>query len=177
MLADFGFTRVTTISVMATSEGQGTIHFMAPEHILPDKFGVDKAIPSKEADIYALSMTVYQVLTDRLPFFPKKETEVPFAVISGQRPPKPENVSEIGMTAVVWDLLQECWREDKTTRPDISTILGVFCNITGERKTIDSTIGMAIPQLDVAGEQNSVDSQSFSSATRSCEWVTCAPLK
>jgi serine/threonine protein kinase len=52
---DFGFTCITAIS-------QGTTSFVAPELILSTKFGLDKGIPSKEADIYALGVTVYQVL-------------------------------------------------------------------------------------------------------------------
>jgi hypothetical protein len=55
---DFCFTRVTAIS-------QGTTSFVASELLLSTKFGLDKGIPSKEADIYALDMTVYQVLTGK----------------------------------------------------------------------------------------------------------------
>lgn len=169
MLADLGFTRVATVSTKDTSEGEGTVHFKAPELLLPSKFGLERAVPSKEADIYALGMTAYQVFTGRWPFFPKRETEIIHAVISGERPPRPENAEEIGMTDVVWELLEECWREDRMTRPDISKILGVFCEITGERKTIDSTIGVGAPQLDVSGKRNSVDFQNLCLVTRSCE--------
>ena len=154
---------------MASSEGQGTVHFMAPELLLPHLFGLEKSVPSKKADIYALGMTVYQVLTGRWPFFPKRETEVIHTVVSGERPPKPDNAGEIGMTDVVWDLLGECWRGDRTMRPDVSKVLGVFCQVTGERSTVDSTIGMTAPQLDVAGNRNSFDSQNTSLMTGSCE--------
>jgi serine/threonine protein kinase len=140
ILTDFGFTRVTTISVRVSSEEPGTASFMAPELLLPTRFGLDKGVPSKEADIYALGMTVYQVLTGKWPFFPRREAEVFHAVIAGERPPKPENAERIGMTEVVWNLLRECWREDRTARPNISDILGRFCGITGERRTTDSII-------------------------------------
>ena len=169
MLTDLGFTRVTTVSVMASSEEQGTVHFMAPELLLPVKFGLEKGVPSKEADIYALGMTVYQVLTGQWPFFPKRDTEITLTVVAGERPPKPENANDIGMTEIVWGLLQECWRTDRKTRPDISKILGVFCHITGERNTVDCMIGMNASQLDVPGKRNSVDSQRPSISTRSCE--------
>jgi len=116
---------------------------MAPELILPEKFGFEKGVPSKEADIHALGMTVYQVLTGKWPFYPKREAEVMHAVISGERPPKPENAEEIEMTEVVWELLVECWREDRTKRPNISEILGRFCGIIWERKASDPTIDLA----------------------------------
>ena len=59
---------------------------------------------------------------------------VVYAVISGERPPKLGNAEEIGMTEVVWDLLRECWREDRTTRPTAVEVLRKFCEITGEVK-------------------------------------------
>lgn len=168
MLADLGFTRVTTISIRLSSEGEGTAAFMAPELLLPQKFGLEKGVPSKEADIYALGMTVHQVLTDKWPFFPKRETEIITAVVSGKRPPKPENAEEIGMTEDLWNLLQECWKEDQGMRPVISKIMRTFCNITGEGKTTDYTTGAALPRLDNAGKRDSVDSRG-SWITRLCE--------
>ena len=57
------------------------------------------------------------------------------AVVSGERPPKPENAEGTGMTEVVWEFLKECWREDRTTRPSISNILKRFYDITGEKRT------------------------------------------
>ena len=142
---------------------------MAPELLLPPKFRLDKGIPSKEADIYALGMTVYQVLMGEWPFYPRREGEVILAVISGERPPKPENAEEIGMTEAVWDLIRDCWKEDRTARPTITEVLKRFCEITGESKTTDSMLEeFAPPRLD-AGNRNSVVSQSSSLATAQCE--------
>ena len=140
MLADFGFVRVTTISVRGSSEEQGTVCFTAPELLFPTKFGLDKGVPSKEADVYALGMMVYQVLTGKWPFYPRREAEVMHAIVFGERPPKPKNAEEIGMTEVVWDLLRECWREDRMTRPTIINILRKFCEIIGERGTTDPAV-------------------------------------
>ena len=131
--------RVTTISVKGSTEEQGTVCFMAPELLFPPKFGLDKGVPSKEADVYALGMTVYQVLTGKWPFYSRREAEVMHTVVSGERPPKPSNAEEIGMSEVVWDLLRECWREDRMTRPTIAEILRKFCEIAGEHRTTNST--------------------------------------
>ena len=111
---------------------------MAPELLLSAKYGLEKGVPSKEADVYALGMTIYQVFTGQWPFFPKREAEVMLAVLSGVRPTKPENAKGIGMTDALWNLAEECWKEDRSMRPDISNILGRFCEITGERITTDS---------------------------------------
>lgn len=134
MLTDFGFTHVATTSLEMLVE-KNTTSFMAPELLLPTKFGLDKEMPSKEADIYALGMTVYQVLTGERPFFSKREPEVIHAVISGERPPKPENADIIGMTKAVWDLLEVCWREDRATRPNIAHVLETFYDLVDEGRT------------------------------------------
>lgn len=42
-----------------------TIPFMAPELLAPPMFRLGGSTPSKEADVYALAMVIYQVLTTR----------------------------------------------------------------------------------------------------------------
>ena len=121
LLADFGSacTLATPVEMPDEGEEQGTPSFMAPELLLPTKFGLEKGGPSKEADIYALGMTAYQVLTGKPPFRPMRKAAIIRAVISGERPAKPENAEEIGMTEFVWNLLKECWGEDRRRRPTI----------------------------------------------------------
>ena len=138
---------------------------MAPELLHSTRFSLEKGVPSKEVDIYALGMTVYQILTGKWPFYPKREVEVMHAVISGERPPKPENAEEVGMTETVWELMKECWREDRMEKPDISQILRRFCRITGERQTTDSAIEVTIPRLDAADNRGSVVSEKPSLTT------------
>jgi len=45
--------------------GEGATLFMAPELLYPSRFGLEKCVPTKEADIYAIAMVVYQVGTAR----------------------------------------------------------------------------------------------------------------
>jgi hypothetical protein len=47
--------------------GGGITPFMAPELLVPSKFGLDRCAPSKEGDIYAMAMVIYQVYTTRCP--------------------------------------------------------------------------------------------------------------
>ena len=173
MLADFGFVRVTTISIKGSTEDQGTVCFMAPELLFPTRFGLDKGVSSKEADIYALGMTVYQVLTGKWPFYPRREAEVMHAVVSGERPPKPKNPEEIGMTEVVWDLLRGCWREDRTTRPTIVEILRRFREITGDTRTTDSMLeGLETLRLNPSNRSSTASGCSYFTAI-SCERTRC----
>ena len=44
-----------------STAGGGTTPFMAPELLAPSRFGLDKCKPSKEADVYAMGVVIYQV--------------------------------------------------------------------------------------------------------------------
>ena len=167
MLADFGFAHIS--GSVRTGEKTGTTFFTAPELLHPIKFGLENGVPSKEGDIYALGMTLYQVLTSCYPFYPRREFEVIHAVIEGARPPKPKNAEEMGMTEPVWELVGECWRENRAERPTMPEILKKFCEITGETKTIDTGAEFAMPRLDTPGKHNSIVSRSPSLATFACE--------
>ena len=160
MLADFGLVRVTTVPTRISSEEDRVLPFMAPE-LLSTKFGLDKAAPSKEADIFALGMTIYQVLTGKVPFSQVGDAWIMQVIISGERPSKPEDADQIGMTDVVWGLVTECWREDRTKRPNISNILKRFCEITGEGKTTDSKLGLAAPGMDIGPSHDSIRSETL----------------
>jgi serine/threonine-protein kinase len=63
VLMDFGVAKFRDGRTALTNTGAvGTIHYMAPEQIL-----ASKTVDSR-ADIYALGVTVYEVLTGELPF-------------------------------------------------------------------------------------------------------------
>ena len=49
----------------AVAESKRVDPFMAPELLVPSRFGMDKCKPTKEADIYAMAMVIYQVLAAR----------------------------------------------------------------------------------------------------------------
>ena len=81
-LADFGLTMVIDESTAGSTTGhcgmRGTIRWMAPEMIYPEKFGFAgkyrKRLPSRSTDIYALGMTVLEVSA----FTSIQSTEVSF---------------------------------------------------------------------------------------------------
>ena len=64
-LADFGFTTIVfdPHNPMSTSfalEGD-TLTFVAPELLLPTTYGLEKAVPTREGDIYAFGLVILQV--------------------------------------------------------------------------------------------------------------------
>lgn len=144
-LADFGFTAIVDGPSLAMESGMsvgggGTINFMAPELLAPSRFGLDGCAPSKEADIYAIGMTIYQVGTARFlahtladlfvqvltgtpPFGKLPMPEVVSRVLEGERPIKPVNATELGLSDEVWKLLEDCWQPQRALRPSVKDVL------------------------------------------------------
>ena len=97
---------------------------MAPELLYPKKFGLPTCRVSKEADVYAFGMVVYEVLTGRSPFGAEKrrQQEIMFRVIDGKRPGKPEKAEDIGFGGGTWELIQQCWNPNCGERPTMEKI-------------------------------------------------------
>ena len=114
---------------------------MSPELLVPSRFGQEKSTPTKEVDIYAMAMVIYQVcaqqcparmqlipclqvLSRALPFGELSGSEAVFKVSGGEKPTEPENALELGLSDKIWKLLEDCWRSDRTLRPSIKGVLG-----------------------------------------------------
>ena len=107
------------MSTRGMNPGGGTPPYMAPELIFPPKFGLDRVRLSKEADIYAFGMVVYEIVTGVRPFgIENLRAEVAmWDATDGRRPMKPVNAGDIGFGQGVWELVEECWSGDRTRRP------------------------------------------------------------
>lgn len=115
--------------------GWGTPPYTAPELIYPERFGLDTSEVSREADIFAFGMTIYEVVTGVRPFGveSKRVVELMFAVVEGKRPEKPANADSIGFGNGIWDLVEKCWSEKREQRPstwDVRMRLAVAASMT-----------------------------------------------
>ena len=103
---------------------------MAPELIIPKEFGLPDSRVSKQADIYAFGMAVYEVLTGHPPFGAGRlPATIMFQVTRGERPSKPERAGEIGFGGGTWEVVQQCWNPDRDERPRVEKILKHFHQI------------------------------------------------
>lgn len=119
-------------------ENQGTWSHMAPELLFPRKFGLPDGRVSKQADIYAFGMVVYEVLTGHTPFAGEGRwfAEIIMRVVAGKRPSKPENAEGIGFGKGTWELVQRCWGEDRDTRPTVEVISNHFLRVARTSKIV-----------------------------------------
>ncbi|QRV97549.1 kinase domain protein [Ceratobasidium sp. AG-Ba] len=107
-LTDFGLAIVEsqTWILSQTDPGGGTLRWMAPELI------TEEGRRSKEADIYAMGMTMLEILTGRVPF---QEIRSAFGIINAvvQRkeiPARPDTIlAQSRRGLMLWAVLVRCW--------------------------------------------------------------------
>ena len=92
---------------------------MAPELMYPSRFGLHTSQVSREGDIFAFGMAMYEVVTGVRPFGVEgmRVEELMFVVMEGKRPARPEDLETAGFGNGVWDLVEMCWSQDRTQRP------------------------------------------------------------
>ncbi|KAF9789361.1 kinase-like domain-containing protein [Thelephora terrestris] len=125
-LGDFGITAVITDPSVVepgstTTSKAGVVRYMAPELLHPSQFNLKNSNPTKESDIYSLAVTSYEVLAGVLPYGNNRDGIIIFHVVSGDRPPRPENTQ--WLRDQIWDMITKCWSEQRETRWDIRTVV------------------------------------------------------
>jgi len=67
---------------------------------------------------------MYEIVTGVPPFRVEnfRAEQIMWGVLDGMRPTKPENAEIIGFGRGVWNLVEQCWMEDRTQRPTASSV-------------------------------------------------------
>ncbi|KAJ7231346.1 kinase-like domain-containing protein [Mycena rebaudengoi] len=114
-LADFGLTSFTdTTAATTTSHRAGTIRWMAPELIDPDRFGTQFR-RTTASDVYAFACVCLELYTGRPPFADVREGGVVLKIVQGERPARPATTPP--MSEALWNYVNAWWAEDPATRP------------------------------------------------------------
>ncbi|KAF8212855.1 kinase-like domain-containing protein, partial [Mycena galopus ATCC 62051] len=137
-LADFGLSSFSNATASHTNSTHraGSIRWMAPELIVPERFR-KKFARTAASDIFAFGcvcveascsrqttsthLILFQLYTGRPPFYGVSETTAMFKVIEGDRPDRPS--SEPFMSDALWAEVTECWAQDSEMRPTSEIVL------------------------------------------------------
>ncbi|GAB9463348.1 Tkl protein kinase [Globisporangium polare] len=136
-ISDFGLSCVLEIghaSADLTAE-TGTYRWMAPEVIRHEPY-------STKADVYSFGVVLWEMITKDQPFRGMTPIQAAFAVARQQmRPALPRHTPlKIG------ELVEHCWHQDPSRRPDFSAILEALPLVKSSLKKRDfKNLGFALP--------------------------------
>ncbi|KAF8405477.1 hypothetical protein HHK36_010383 [Tetracentron sinense] len=110
-VADFGVARVQAQSGVMTAE-TGTYRWMAPEVIEHKPY-------DHKADIFSFGIVLWELLTGKIPYEYLTPLQAAVGVVQkGLRPTIPKHTHPKLM-----ELLEKCWQQDPTLRPEFSEII------------------------------------------------------
>ncbi|KAG9405529.1 Phosphatidylinositol 4,5-bisphosphate 3-kinase catalytic subunit gamma isoform [Aphanomyces cochlioides] len=109
-IADFGLSRFVQ-EISSSVKFEGTLNFVSPEQ----RFEPHTVTP--KSDMWSLGMTIYEILSDDLPFrgFSPQEIEEEIQLDDGERHEDPDDLP-IELHPL-WEKVQECWRVNPNDRP------------------------------------------------------------
>ncbi|XP_020115320.1 serine/threonine-protein kinase STY46 [Ananas comosus] len=119
-VADFGVARVKAQSGVMTAE-TGTYRWMAPEVIEHKPY-------DQKADVFSFGILLWELLTGKIPYEYLTPLQAAVGVVQkGLRPTIPKNTHP-----KLIELLERCWQQDPTQRPDFSEILETLQHLAKE---------------------------------------------
>jgi len=155
-LADFGLlTVISDPSNLLPSSSYiqgGTVRWMSPELIDPQKFGFEKVRATKYSDCYALGMVIYETISGRLPFHQHTDLTVFVKVLAGEHP-----LRAVGFTESLWKMLGLCWTPQPKSRPSIEGVL----------QCLEGVLGLSEPFSPWVDEETESDSDDWDPVTDS----------
>ncbi|KAG8704892.1 homeodomain transcription factor ste12 [Ceratobasidium sp. 394] len=128
LLVDFGNAVLyerTLQFTLTTARNNLSPRWTAPELLKEGPYSV-------EADVYALGMTILEVIIGEVPYASLKDTQVIVAVLFNQRHPKrqEEHIPTTIQGNLLWSTLSECWAFDPKSRPTAAQVQDMMATIT-----------------------------------------------
>ena len=121
------------------ADAGGTFRYMAPELFARG------AKPSKEADMYAFGMVVYEVVTGARPFGQRRAIELPVLATKGIRPNRPEDPVAVGFGRGTWEFAEKCWDAKWEQRPTAREAVEHFGRVARTSTVVNP--GPTIPEV------------------------------
>ncbi|KAF8608136.1 kinase-like protein [Ceratobasidium sp. AG-I] len=133
-LTDFGLAimQEEILNFSTTFQGGGTMRWMAPELFL------ENPARSYKTDVYALGMTILEILTCQDPFQEIQGTEIMYTVtVKKKMPRRPEHLAEkTPRNELFWSAMCQCWVHEpsrRATAQEIADLLDSAGEVQGDK--------------------------------------------
>jgi len=97
----------------------------APEIFDPQRFNLSRSRFTKESDVYAFSMVMWEIFTGTSPFVDLNgfsEHRLTLAIVCGHRMERPVQATSLGLCDETWAIMEHCWKPEPSVRPSITSV-------------------------------------------------------
>ncbi|KAI0255389.1 hypothetical protein BJV78DRAFT_1279551 [Lactifluus subvellereus] len=153
-LGAFGSARVEEVPVTDVLTHGGPRWF-APELMADSSY----APTTRATDVWSFGMLCIEIFTDDVPFSHiTNDMFIPVVIRDGSLPTRPEhNAVARGLSDAMWDLMNQCWKRDPTSRPSMTKIREAIQNMHPLRS---SSRGRSSSSISQPGNHHNVSSTS-----------------
>ncbi|KDN39473.1 hypothetical protein RSAG8_08768, partial [Rhizoctonia solani AG-8 WAC10335] len=131
-LSDFDFSVMSQASSLVFTESSnsrsGSVRWVAPEMLAEEA-----PKRTEESDVYALGMTLLEILTGEVPYPQcRMDFSVIMAVTRGTLPVRPtKQLNNDAQGNLVWTVVLTCWSRDPEERPYAGQVVAVLVSLAG----------------------------------------------
>ena len=122
-----GFSLITLFpsqsTFLSSCMDAGTVRWMSPELLIPEKFGLSRRQQTKESDCYALGMVAYEILSGCAPFGMNGPFVVLRKILDAKHPERPRGEPGVLFTDDIWNMLGRCWNTKPRERASAKDML------------------------------------------------------
>ncbi|KAF7373453.1 Kinase-like protein [Mycena sanguinolenta] len=122
-LADFGLSNFADATSSMTTNRAGSLYWMAPELIDPDRFGLQFA-RTPATDVYAFGCVCLELYTGRPPFADLREPTALLKIMNNERPQRPVGPPVVSDT--LWSHISAWWADDPRVRPGTQLVVQIM---------------------------------------------------
>ncbi|KAG8973426.1 hypothetical protein FRC05_008817 [Tulasnella sp. 425] len=141
VVADFGLAKLVDTHTASSLQGAGSLRWQSPEIL----YGASRSFKS---DVYAFGMTVYEIISDKVPFEDTPFYAVFFKIHSQERPVPAPLISPSGYKYTrEWDVAKAAWDHHPQFRPSMDRILQLLEPAQKPRPFIEARIKVVCEEL------------------------------
>ncbi|CAE7103955.1 unnamed protein product [Rhizoctonia solani] len=122
-ISDFDYSiLLEATSGLVFSVSSGNIRPAAVRWAAPELLNKQTQTKTTQSDVYALGMTMLEIITGTFPFPGQEEVGVMLAVLGGAVPTRPTQLKEDEKGNMMWHMMPLCWSWDASDRPSSAQV-------------------------------------------------------